>query len=163
MRKMVLILYDKYERPISGQVSQPKPVNTTDSDTKQDTTDSLQRDNRQLIAQNSIKEDLLSSLSLPLRSRGKTILNHLKKHSDFKWNDKGENIVDGQLIKGSNIFDLIKIQLKDYKSFQPIGAEVFSQFVLESNVPQSVLSPTRRFQIGSGKIPPPPGRPVCSK
>ena len=163
MRKMVLILYDKYERALSGQVSQPKLVNTTDSDTKQDTTDSLQRDNRQLIAQNSTKEDLLPSLSLPLRSRGKTILNHLKKHSDFKWNDTGEIIVDGQLVKGSNIIDLIKIQLKDYKSFHPIGVEVFSQFVLESNVPQSVLSPTRRFQIGSGKIPPPPGKPVCSK
>ena len=112
MRKMVLILYDKYERLLSGQVSQPKLVNTTDSDTKQDTTESLQRDNHQLIAQNSTKEDLLPSLSLPLRSRGKTILNHLKKHSDFKWNDKGEIIVDGQLVKGSNITDLIKKSVK---------------------------------------------------
>ena len=138
-------------------------MNTTDSDTDQDKTDSLQRDNCQLIAQDSTTEDLLPSLPLPLRSRGKTILNHLKKHSDFQCNDKGEIIVDGQLVKGFNIIDLIKIQLKDYKSFHPIGAEVFSQLVQESNVPQSVLSPTRRFQIGSGKIPPPPGKPVRSK
>ena len=163
MRKMVLIPYDKYGRLLTGQVSQPKLVNTTDSDTQQDTTDSLQRDNRQSIAQDSTTEDLLPSLPFPLRSRGKTILNHLKKHSDFQWNDKGEIIVDGQLVKGSNITDLIKIQLKDYKSYNPIGAEVFSQLVRECNVPQSVLSPTRRFQICSGKIPPPPGKPVRSK
>ena len=142
MRKMILIPYDKYERLLSGQVSQPKLVNTTDSDAEQDTTDSLQRDNRQLIAQDSTTDDLLPSLPLPLRSRGKTIVNHLKKHADFRWNNKGEIIVDGQLVKGSNIIDLIKIQLKDYKSFHPIGAEVFSQLVRESNVPQSVLSPT---------------------
>ena len=113
MRKMVLFPYDKYESLLSGQVSQPKLVNTTDADTDQSTTDSLQRDNRQLIAQDSTTEDLLPSLPLPLRSRGKTIVSHLKKHSDFQWNDKEEIIVDGQLVKGSNIIDLIKIQLKD--------------------------------------------------
>ena len=129
MRKMVLIPYDKYRRLLFRHVSQPKLVNTTDSDTEQDTTDSLQRENRQLIAQDSTTEGLLPSLPLTLRLRGRTILNHLKTHSDFQWNDKGEIIVDGQLVKGSNITDLIKIQLKDYKSFHPIGAEVFSQIV----------------------------------
>ena len=59
---------------------------------------------------------------------------------------------------GSNINDLIKIQLKDYRSFHPVGAEVFSQLVQESNVPQSVLTQARRYQIGSGKTPPPPGK-----
>ena len=62
MRKMILIPYDKYERLLSGQVSQPKQVNTTDSDTEQDTTDSLQRNNYQLIAQDSTTDDLLPSL-----------------------------------------------------------------------------------------------------
>ena len=138
-------------------------MNTTYSDSEQDTTDSLQRDNRQLISQDNTTENLLPSLSLPLQSRGKTIRIHLKKHSDFKWNDKGEIIVDGQLVKGSNIIDLIKIQLKDYKSFHHIGAEVFSQLVREINVPQSVLLPTRHFQIGSEKIPRPPGKPDFSK
>ena len=107
MGKMILIPYDKYKRLLSGQVRQPKLVNTTDSDAEQDKTDSLQRDNHQSIAQDSTTDDLLPSLPLPLRSRGKTIINHLKKHSDFRWNDKGEIIVDGQLVKGSNIIDLI--------------------------------------------------------
>ena len=66
MRKMVLIPYDKYKRLLSGQVSQSKLVNTTYSDTEQDTTDSLQRDDCQLISQDKTTEDLLPSLSLPL-------------------------------------------------------------------------------------------------
>ena len=40
------------------KVSQSKLVNTTYSDTEQDTTDSLQRDDRQLISQNNTTEDL---------------------------------------------------------------------------------------------------------
>ena len=91
------------------------------------------------------------------------ILNHLKKHTNLHWNDKGEIIIDALLIKGSNITDLFKIQLKDYKSFHPVGAEVFSKLVRESNVPQSVLTQTRRSQFGSGKNPPPPGKPVRKK
>ena len=163
MRKMVLIPYDKYERLLSGQVSQPKPVCITDTDRDQVTIDTSQRDNLHPISPDNRTDDLLTSLPLSLRSRAEVILNHLNKHADFRWNDKGEIIVDGQLVKGSNIIDLIKIQLKDYKSFHPVGTEVFSQLVQESNVPQSVLSPTRRFQIGTGKIPPPPGKPVRRK
>ena len=177
MRKMVLIPYDKYERLLTGQVSQPKPVNTTDTYTEQVTIHSPQQDNCHSNTQDSTTEDLLSSLPLPLRSRAGVILNHLTKHTNLQWNDKGEITISGQLLKGSNITDLIKIQLKDYKSFHPIGAEVFSQLIQESNVPQSVLTQARRCQIGSGKtphppgkipappgkIPPPPGKPVRRK
>ena len=177
MRKMILIPYDKYERLLSGQVSQPKPVNTTDTYTEQVTIHSPQQDNCHSNTQESTTEDLLSSLPLPLRSRAGVILNHLTKHTNLQWNDKGEITISGQLLKGSNITDLIKIQLKDYKSFHPVGAEVFSQLIQESNVPQSVLTQARRCQIGSGKtphppgkipappgkIPPPPGKPVRRK
>ena len=69
MRKMVLIPYDKYERLLTGQVSQPKPVNTTDTYTEQVTIHSPQQDNCHSNTQDSTTEDLLSSLPLPLRSR----------------------------------------------------------------------------------------------
>ena len=170
MRKMVLIPYDKYERLLTGQVSQPEPVNTTDTYTEQVTLHSPQQDYCHSNTQDGIHEDLLSSLPLPLISRAKVILNHLAKHTNLQWNDKGEIIVNGKVVTGSNINDLIKIQLKDYRSFHPVGAEVFSQLVQESNVPQSVLTQARRYQIGSGKtppppvkIPPPPGKPVRQK
>ena len=39
----------------------------------------------------------------------KIIHNTLKKHTDCHWNDKGEIIVDVQLLKESNIIDLINI------------------------------------------------------
>ena len=133
-------------------------MNTTDTYTEQVTIHSPQQDNCHSNTQDSTTEDLLSSLPLPLRSRAGVILNHLTKHTNLQWNDKGEIPIFGQLLKGSNITDLIKIQLKDYKSFHPVGAEVFSQLIQESNVPQSVLTQARRCQIGSGKTPHPPGK-----
>ena len=93
MRKMVLIPYDKYERLLTGQVSQPEPVNTTDTYTEQVTLYSPQQDYCHS------HEDLLSSLPLPLRSRAKVILNHLAKHTNLQWNDKGEIIVNGNRIQ----------------------------------------------------------------
>ena len=88
--------------------------------------------------ENSVKDDILGSLPLTLRSKAKIILDHLRKHTRLQWNSRGEIIVDGKLITGSNIIDLIKVQLKDYKSFHPVGEDVFSQLVLKSNVPQFV-------------------------
>ena len=163
MRKMVLVPYDKYERLLSGQFTQPKPLSITDTDRDQVTIDTSQRDNLHPISPDNRTDDSLTSLPLSLRSRAEVILNHLNKHTNLHWNDKGEIIIDGHLIKGSNITDFIKIQLKDYKSFHPVGTEVFSQLVQESNVPQSVLTHTRRSHFGSGKIPPPPGKPVRRK
>ena len=115
MRKMVLVPYDKYERLLSGQFTQPKPLSITDTDRDQVTIDSSKRDNLHPISPDKRTDDLLTSLPLSLRSRAEVILNHLNKHTNLHWNDKGEIIIDGQLIKGSNITDLIKIQLKDYK------------------------------------------------
>lgn len=170
MRKMVLLPYDKYQRLLSGHVSQSEPLNTIDTYTEQVAIDNPPPEHSHSNTQECKKEDLLTSLPLSLRSRAKVLLNHLNKHTSLQWNDKGEIIVDGKVVTGSNIIDLIKVQLKDYKSFHPIGAEVFSRLVQESNVPQSVLTQARRYQIGSGKtppppgkIPPPPGKPVCRK
>ena len=139
MRKMVLVQYDKYERLLFGQFTTPKPLSATDTDSEQVTKATSQLDNTHTISPDN-RRNKLTSLPLSLRSRVEVILNHLNKHTNLHWDDKGEIIIDGQLIKGSNITDLIKIQLKDCKSFHPVGAEVFGQIVRESNVPQSVLT-----------------------
>ena len=162
MRKMVLVPYDKYERLISGQLNQPKS-DYSSATCSNKVADSPQIDQCHSSIEASTKDDILDSLPLSLRSKAKVILDHLRKHTSLQWNNKGEIIVDGKLITGSNIIDLIKVQLKDYKSFHPVGEEVFSQLVLESHVPLNLLTQDRRCQFGSGKIPPPPGKPVRRK
>lgn len=163
MRKMVLVPYDKYERLISGQLNQPKSEHSSETCSNNVDTDSSQTHQFHSYIESSLKGDILDSFPLSLRSKTKVLLDHLRNHTNLQWNNKGEIIVDGKLIKGSNIIDLIKVQLKDYKSFHPIGEDVFSHLLLESNVPLSLLTQDRRSQFGSGKLPPPPGKPVRRK
>ena len=59
--------------------------------------------------------------------------------------------------------DLIKVQLKDYRDFSPIGVEKFDILLKDVNVPLSLLKSSRRQQHGEGNIPPPPGIPVKRK
>lgn len=163
MRKMVLVPYDKYERLIAGQLDQPKTEHSSETCSNKVDVDTSQSHQFHSNNESSLIDNILDSLPLSLRSKTKVLLDHLRKHTNLQWNDKGEIVVDGKLIKGSNIIDLIKVQLKDYKSFHPIGEEVFSHLVLESNVPLSLLTHSRRSQFGSGKLPPPPGKPVRRK
>jgi hypothetical protein len=75
----------------------------------------------------------------------------------------GEVIIDGVKIPGSNIMDLVKVQLKDYKDLRPTGLEKFTDILKDTNVPLSLLTSSRRVQTGQGIIPPPPGSPVKRK
>ena len=79
------------------------------------------------------------------------------------WNDKGEVTIEGGNIPGSNIVDLVKGQLKDYKDFHPVGLDIFLNKLEDTNVPLSLLAVSRRVQTGQGSIPPPPGSPVKRK
>lgn len=148
---------------MSGQLNHPKSEHSSETCSNKVDTDSSQTHQFHSYFESSLKGDILDSLPLSLRSKTKVLLDHLRKHTNLQWNNKGEISVDGKLIKGSNIIHLVKVQLKDYKSFHPIGEEVFSHLVLESNVPLSLLTQGRRSQFGSGKLPHPPGKPICRK
>ena len=93
-----------------------------------------------------------------MHNRLLTLLTYIQPH--VSWNDKGEVTVQERQIPGSNIVDLIKVHLKDYKDFQPVGKEAFGKILSELNVPVSLLAPSARQQSGSGNFPPPPGIPL---
>ena len=155
MRKMVLLPYDKYQRllhpPERNLESIEKPISVEKPITLEEP----------ISTEESIENqtDITNSLPLTLRSKAKTLLEHLKSHSKLNWNRRGEISFGGKTIPGSNVIDLVKVHLRDYKDFKPIGEEQFTHALLESNVPLSLLAPSKRRQTGSGRIPPPPGIP----
>ena len=84
-----------------------------------------------------------------------SLLTYIQPH--VSWNSKGEVILKGTVIPGSNIVDLIKVHMKDYKDYRPVGNDAFGEFLVELNVPTSLLAASARHQIGKGTLPPPPG------
>lgn len=165
MKKMVLLPYDRYERLLSETTKQQREA--TDNEKR-----STQQEDRVISEQNKaekvipskqlVEEDkLLAQFPRTLRSRARLLLNYLTPQ--VTWNDKSEILISGQLIPNSNIVDLIKVQLKDYRDFRPTGIEDFDKLLTDINVPLSLLTPSRREQTGRGIIPPPPGLPVKRK
>ncbi|KAJ8300505.1 hypothetical protein KUTeg_022024 [Tegillarca granosa] len=66
---------------------------------------------------------MLLAVPINVRNKVRVLLNHLRKH--LKWNERGEISVGENIIPGSNIVDLVKATLKDYKDFKPVGLKEF--------------------------------------
>ncbi|KAJ8319273.1 hypothetical protein KUTeg_004364 [Tegillarca granosa] len=104
-------------------------------------------------------ENILVAVPVNVRNKARALLIHLRKY--LKWNERGEISVDGRIIPGSNIVDLVKVSVKEYKDFEHVGLESFSKVIYDSNAPLTLIAPSKR-QIGSG-LPPPPGIAVRTK
>ncbi|KAJ8313160.1 hypothetical protein KUTeg_009287 [Tegillarca granosa] len=154
---MVLVPYDRYQR-----LTALKPgVKHTQEDVKRlnvqpEVIIPESEPEMKILAEDRPNiEDILVAVPVNIRNKARALLNHLRKH--LKWNERGEISVDGRIIPGSNIVDLIKVSVKEYKDFEPVGLESFSKVIYDSNAPLSLIAPSKR-QIGSG-LPPPPGIP----
>lgn len=183
MKKMILLPYDRYQRLLSTSVdltSQPdialKPEWThvpkvetqlnehTELANSHPTTD---------IGRTESEEDLLQQFPKAMRQKVRSVLHYILPH--VTWNDRGEVTLHDHKIPNSNIVDLLKVYLKGYKEFNPVGKDAFGELLLEMNVPRSLLAPHIRHlnhedelapssrgkqQLGGNPLPPPPGLPL---
>ena len=106
-------------------------------------------------------ETLTQHFPKSMQNRVRSLLVYIQPR--VTWNDKGEVTIEEKHIPCSNIVDLIKVHVKDYKNFYPVGKEVFTKLLSALNVPVSLLAPSARQQLQTGSghdIPPPPGIPL---
>lgn len=73
-------------------------------------------------------------------SNVKTLLKALKKKTAINWNKKGELIVKGKIIKGSNINELIMHSNSKSNYTTPKGYKIFYQVLGRNNVPQRLIN-----------------------
>ena len=161
MKKSVLLPYDRYQRLLTGTVKDETATSTPDPEhTFQHVAeDKEKRTDCQALTPRA-SECLIEQFPKTMRNRVSTLLLYIQPH--VTWNDKGEVTIEDKWIPGSNIVDLIKVHLKDYKNFQPVGKEALGNLLSELNVPASLLAPSVRQLQQKGKgidIPPPPGIP----
>ena len=179
MKKMVLLPYDRYQRLLSTSTSldnvSPSEYSTqpTDEQTQKESHSELAPTNETLAEPTDRTEDLILQFTKSMRPSVRNLLRYLQPH--LLWDDKGEVTIDQHPIPGSNIVDLLKVYLKDYKDFQPVGKNAFGRLLENINVPRSLLASSARHssrhsteedllphrsQSGGSPLPPPPGIPA---
>lgn len=160
-RKMVVIPFEKYERLLKQ-----KPQ----TDQSREATPQITIEEPVEVNSSLPTPDIISSLPSNIKKRGERLLTAL--NGVLKWNEKGEIIIDGEVIPFTHITDLIKDALTSLKTFDPSGSREFYRLIKSSNVPLSLIAnPTRRKELTGGgdsepeslkrKLdhPPPPGIP----
>lgn len=168
MQKMVLLPYDRYQRFLSSKqtnetsVAESRQENLSEPFTSTPPESATHVTTSDLEApETSDIERVVSSFPKTLQSRARALLTYISP--SVTWNEKGEIIIRGDKIPNSNIVDLVKVQIKDYKNLRPIGLEQFSDILKDTNVPLSLLTSSRRGQTGQGIAPSPPSSPVKRK
>ena len=91
-------------------------------------------------------EMIVRSIPKTMKSRAEALLAHLKERGDvITWDDMGQVLVDGVLIPGSNITDLVSDAMRPRKNFNPIGVHEFYSVLNKINVPKDLVRNERRW------------------
>ena len=83
-------------------------------------------------------EKIISTVPVKMRSRAQALLN-LLSGTNISWTATGEVIIDGNCIKNSNICDLLKYVLCNYKTYKPLGFETFVNALATNNIPETLI------------------------
>lgn len=161
MRKVVIVPYDQYLFLTNHQLSkQPIDMHVLDT-THEESASSLpqsqpgmrfnvQQENEEQPI--SMETDLiLTPFSKNQIRNAESILKFVSKN--MSWNELGELIIGGEVIKGSHVTDLIKdcLSIRERK-WEPVGFEYFYGNLYD--IPLSlVFNVKRRPLLGSGKSP----------
>ncbi|XP_071964131.1 uncharacterized protein [Antedon mediterranea] len=143
MYNQVLQRYLNKEKPVNNpspmslnvQQTGNVEINENGAESKEDYTD-------------SISKEILQSMPSSLKSKTKTFLDRLdryRKMGVIDWSRYGELLIEGQMVKGSNLLDLTKDIIQEKKGFEPIGWRDFITVLAKLNTPESLIgNPTRR-------------------
>ena len=176
MQKNVLVPYDRYKRLLSNlkngysqegaEVVERYGLHELPPKTIENPVEGEQKFEEPSKGDNSRQdtvdiEHLLTLFPKSMVGRAHLLIKYIRPF--LTWNKKGEVIISGQEIPNSNIVDLLKVQLKDYKDFSPVGQQEFERLLSSVNVPHTLLTASRRKQVGGSSLPPPPGIPLKRK
>ena len=117
MKKSVVIPWEKYQRLVQQESTEEKE-------------DSVYNQDR-----------IIATVPKKSQPRARALLDLLSQ-TDIAWNSDGECVLNKQNIQGSNICDLLKCVLLNYKTFKPKGYYDFIQALASNNVPETLIMNT---------------------
>ena len=87
--------------------------------------------------------DVVTSLAMlpkTLRESGEHLLNELKRHPNrVQWDSSNTVSIDGEVLRGSNIIDLIGNVLRTRKTKSPAHADAFLRLLADINAPDEMV------------------------
>ena len=109
----------------------------------------------------NVTKEVVESVPKSMERRAKVLMKRLKRSNEVSWNERGELILNGKSLPGSNVADLVNDILRKRKTVRPpVGWQAFAKQLRTMNVPREVVgNPTRwsfMTNIGGGH---PPGVP----
>lgn len=125
---------------------------------KQDPTKNVTTDTKK----DTVVSEVLESVPKTMVNKAQLLVKRLKNQPDVNWNEKGEIELNGSLIPGSNLADLVNDVLRDRKTVDgPTGWQEFARYLEKINIPQELVGNRKRLTyIKNQKLPSPPGEPV---
>jgi len=103
---------------------------------------------------------VLDTVPKNAEKRAKILLNHIETNPQFAFSEKGELVINGQTVGGSNVVDLVHNTVRDKRKVGPpvVGGEQFSQLLEETNVPKAVFGqrPPTPIVLGTPRFQTPP-------
>ena len=117
-----LNFYDQYEH----RTPSVKPVTTIHKE--EDMGNREKKNLEQLIIDSAPKQ---------MQNKAKLLVEHFRDNPYLQWDDKGQIIIDGKTVDGSNIVDLVGDAMRSQKrkNYQPVGMTSFVQGVKQANIP----------------------------
>ena len=86
---------------------------------------------------NTVKDDeIIRTVPVKFRGKAENLLKCIEREPTMHWNERREFVHNGQVIKGSNIVDLVNDVVRQRKDFHPHGWQEFARALRKGNVPQ---------------------------
>jgi hypothetical protein len=125
-------------------------------DSKVDTVDESTIEEPKL---DTVEVDVFDSVPKTFTRKAQLLMRRLRKQPEVRWNEKGEVILKGKHIPGSNLADLVNDVLRSRKTMtDPVGWEDFAAHLQVMNLPQEIIGNKSRMPfIKRNNIPSPPG------
>ena len=87
-----------------------------------------------------ILDDILDYFPKNMKSRARLISSYLNKSGDYSsWNSNGEIILNGEVIRGSSLTDLLYDACCPSRKYEPIGLIAFYEILRKNNIPMGFI------------------------
>jgi hypothetical protein len=97
-------------------------------------------ENAQPPVENTVEGDVMASLPKSYHAKGSYLLTRLRHDPHVDWTDRGELILDGKTIQGSNLADLLNDVLRNRKNApNPVGWSEFADHLQRMNIPREFI------------------------